>query len=356
MKVLQSVLRQIVKYGLLIRGELQGRGTFSFLSRGQQPVKNSSAMIMKRITFFLLMMKQAIQEFLADNCTHLAAAISYYLLLSLFPLALAAISILSYVSRSPDVQAKVTQAITEVLPVSGDFVSTTIRDVAPGWGAASAIGVIGLIWAGTGLFNATRKSLNTAWGVKQPRTFLRERLIEFIMMLGLGAFLLLYVGMTAAFNFFQSTNVFGGRFVEGGLFWESMVILASMGIAFVGFLLLYEFIPNTRVPWKHVWVGALMAAVLFEIVKNTFVWFVGKFATYNLVYGSIGTIIALMTWSYVSAVIMLFCAKLISIYPRMKSSLLEKAHVETESVKKSDSEPPASKFLVSPKTATKEKN
>lgn len=302
------------------------------------------------------MMKQAIQEFLADNCTHLSAAISYYLLLSLFPLALAAISILSYFSRAPDVQAKVTQAITDVLPISGDFVSTTIRDVAPGWGAASAIGIAGLIWAGTGLFNATRKSLNTAWGIKQPRPFLRERLIEFIMMLGLGVFLIVYVGMTATFNFLQTTNVFGGRFADGGLLWEFMVILASTAIAFIGFLLLYEFIPNTRVPWKHVWVGALIAAVLFEIVKNVFVWFVGKFATYNLVYGSIGTIVALMTWSYVSAVILLFCAKLISIYPRMKSSLLGEAHVEIESAKRSDSEPPLSKYLVNPKTATKGKS
>ena len=305
--------------------------------------------------FFATMMKRAVQEFLTDNCTHLAAAISYYLLLSLFPLALAAISILSYVSRSPDVQANVTKAITDVLPVSGDFVSTTIRDVAPGWGAASAIGIIGLLWAGTGVFNATRKSLNTAWGIKQPRSFLRERLIEFIMMLGLGVFLIVYVGMTAAFNFFQSTNVLGGRFVEGGIFWESMVILASIAIAFVGFFLLYEFIPNTRVPWRHVWVGALIAAVLFEIVKNIFVWFVGKFATYNLVYGSIGTIIALMTWSYISAMILLFCAKLISIYPRMKSSLLAEAPVEKESVEKTDGEPPVSKFIVRSKTATEKK-
>ena len=277
-------------------------------------------MIVKRITFLVLMMKQAINEFLTDNCNQLAAAISYYLLLSLFPLALAAISILSYFSRSANVEAKVVEVITTVLPVSPDFVSVTTRDVLPGAGIAGAIATIGLLWSGMGVFNAIRKSLNTAWGIKQPRPFLRERLIEFIMMLGLGAFLLLYVGMTATFNFFQSTNVFGGRFVEGGLFWESMVILASIVIAFVGFLLLYEFIPNTRVPWKHVWVGALMAAVLFEIVKNIFVWFVGKFATYNLVYGSIGTIIALMTWSYISAVILLFCAKLISIYPRMNSS------------------------------------
>ncbi len=296
-------------------------------------------MIRKRLIFFGRMIRQAIQEFLTDNCNQLAAAISYYLLLSIFPLALAAISVLSYFSRSPDIQAKVTQAITDVLPVSGDFVSTTIRDVAPGWGAASAIGILGLLWTGTGLFNAVRKSLNTAWGIRQPRPFLRERLIEFTMMLGLGAFLLVYVGMTATFNFIQSTNVLGGRFAEGGLFWESMVILASFAIAFVGFLLLYEFIPNTRVPWRHVWAGALIAAVLFEIVKNAFVWFVGKFATYNLVYGSIGTIIALMTWAYISAVILLFCAKLISIYPIMKSSQLEGKRIKADSDGKSPDQP-----------------
>jgi membrane protein len=158
-------------------------------------------------------------------------------------------------------------------------------------------------------------------------------------MLGLGAFLLVYVGMTATFNFIESTNVFGGRFAEGGLFWEFMVILASIAIAFVGFLLLYEFIPNTRTPWRHVWAGALIAAVLFEIVKNVFVWFVGKFATYNLVYGSIGTIIALMTWAYISAVIMLFCAKLISIYPIMKSSLLEGKRIKIDGDGKSPDQP-----------------
>ena len=313
-------------------------------------------MIVKRITFLVLMIKQAINEFLTDNCNQLAAAISYYLLLSLFPLTLAAISILSYVSRSSNVEAKVVEAITTVLPVSSDLVSVATRDVLPGAGIAGAIATIGLLWSGMGLFNTIRKSLNTAWGIRTPRPFLRERLIEFVMMLGLGAFLIVYVGMTAAFNFFQNTDIFGAHLVEGRLFWEFMVILASIVIAFVGFLLLYEFIPNTRVPWKHVWVGALMAAVLFEIVKNIFVWFVGEFATYTLVYGSIGTIIALMTWSYISAVILLFCAKLISIYPRMKSSLLEEAHVDTESVAKSDSEPPVSKFLFRSKTATKKKN
>ena len=298
-------------------------------------------MILKRLKFFVLMIKEAIQEFLTDNCTHLAAAISYYMMLSLLPLALAAISILSYFSRSPDVEARVSQAIADVLPVSGDLISTTIRDVTPGIGAASAVATVGLIWSGMAVFNAIRKSLNTAWGIKKPRPFFRERLTELLMMLGFGAFLFVSVGITTAFAIAReaSLGVFGERFLNGGFVWQAAVVLTSTALAFIGFLFLYKFVPNTRVRWRHVWLGALIAAVLFEIVKNAFVWFVGKFAAYNLVYGSIGTIIALMSWTYISAVIMLFCAKVISTYPKMKASLAEEALVAS-SIEKSPQDSP----------------
>ncbi len=314
------------------------------------------SLIAKRITFLVRMMQQAIHEFLDDNCIHLSAAISYYLILSLFPLILAALSILSHFSEPADAQAKVIEVIRDVLPFSKELVTDIMRDLAPTWKTASAIGIIGLIWAGTGIFNAIRKSLNTAWGIKQSRPFLRERLIEFAMMLGLVVFLIVYVGMTAGFNYFEGTEFFKKHLADASLLWESLVILASIVIAFVGFLLLYRFIPNTRVPWKNVWIGALIGAVLFEIVKNFFVWMVGQSASYSLVYGTLSAFIAVMVWAYTSAMILLFCAKLISIYPRMKSSLLEETHVETENAAKSDSEPPVSKFLFGSKPSTKKKN
>ncbi|HUV52232.1 MAG TPA: YihY/virulence factor BrkB family protein [Dehalococcoidia bacterium] len=279
-------------------------------------------MVVKRLLFFVIMMKQAVHEFLTDNCTHLAAAISYYLLLSLFPLLLAAITILSFVSRDPNIEAKVTQTIAEIVPVSGDFISATIKEVSLGVGAAGAIATIGLIWTGMAVFNAIRKSLNTAWGIKTPRSFMRERLIELLMMVGFGALLLVSIGVTTAFKIVRGANIsiFGQQLADVGFIWQALIVLASTIIAFIAFLFLYKFIPNTNARWRYVWLGALVAAILFEIVKDIFVWFVGHFATYNLVYGTTGTIIALMSWSYISAVIMLFCAKLISIYPRMKSS------------------------------------
>ena len=268
------------------------------------------------------MMKQALHEFLTDNCTHLAAAISYYLLLSFFPLLLAAITILSFVTRSPGIEEKVKQTIAEVMPVSGDIVFLTIKEVSLGVGAASAIATLGLIWGGMAVFNAARKSVNTAWGIKTPRPFMRERLIELLMMVGFGALLLISIGVTTAFKIVRGADItiFGQQLADVGFIWQALVVLTSALIAFIAFFFLYKFIPNTNVRWRHVWLGALVAAVLFEIVKDIFVYFVGHFATYNLVYGTAGTIIALMVWSYLSAVIMLFCAKLISIYPRMKSA------------------------------------
>jgi membrane protein len=87
-------------------------------------------MAVKQIKFIATTIKQAIKGFLADNCTHLSAAISYYILLSLFPLALAAITILGYFSRSQDIGARVSQAIADVFPVSGKIVSDTISGLA----------------------------------------------------------------------------------------------------------------------------------------------------------------------------------------------------------------------------------
>jgi len=276
-------------------------------------------MVVKQLKLIAATLKEAVNEFLADNCTHLSAAISYYIMLSLFPLALAAITILGYFSRSPDMASRVSQAIADVLPVSGQVVSDTIQGVSKAWGTAGAIAVIGLLWSGMGFFSAVRKSLNTAWGIKQPRPFLRERLMEFLMMLGLGALLVISLGLTAAFKVIEAANIHVfGHPLSNGLFWHAIVILTSVAITFVVFLVLYKFIPNTRVRWRHVWVGALVAAVLMEIAKNVFVFFVGHFATYNLVYGSVSTIIVMMIWSYISAMILLFCAKLISAFTKMR--------------------------------------
>ena len=308
-------------------------------------------MVVKQIKFIAATVNQAVKEFRADNCTYLSAAISYYILLSLFPLALAAITILGYFSRSQDIGARVSQAIVDVLPGSGLVLSEAIQGVSQGWGATGAIAIIGLLWSGMGFFGVVRKSLNTAWGIKQPRPFLHERLMEFVMMLGLGALLIISFGLTAASKVIQTAKIsVFGHVLSNGIFWDAMVILTSVAITFVVFLLLYKFVPNTRVRWRHVWGGALIAAALIEIAKNVFVWFVGHFATYDLVYGSLSTIIALMVWSYISAMILLFCAKLISAFTKMRPSPVPETSLAAASNVDRPDGSPMPTFSENPKT------
>jgi len=271
----------------------------------------------------------AVNEFLADNCPHLAAGISYYLLLSLFPLVLAAISVFGFIVQKPSVEAEVVAGVTDFIPVSRDFVESAIMAVSSARGAAGIIATFGLVWAGMAVFNAIRKSLNTAWGVRQPRPFLHERFMEFLMMIGFGALILVSIGLTTAFKVIERADlpVFGGRFMEGSLLWHSAVIATSILVSFFMFIFLYKWVPNTRVHWRHAAIGALAAAVLFELVKNAFVWLVANSAIYGTVYGYLAAIVAFMTWSYASAVILLFCAKIISYYPKMKASLAAEAAV-----------------------------
>jgi len=287
-------------------------------------------MTARRLLTLVEVIKGAVNEFLADNCPHLAAAVSFYLFLSLFPLVLAAISIFGFIMKDPSAAAKVTEAVTGFFPVSSDYVERTILTVSSSWEATGIIATVGLIWAGLAVFNAIRKSLNTAWGVRQPRPFLHERLMEFLMMVGFGALILMSLGLTTAFKVIREASlpVFGERLLDGSLVWHSAVIATSVFITFLGVLFLYKLVPNTKVQWRHAAIGALAAAVLFEIVKNVFVWFVANFATYSLVYGSVSVIIALMTWAYISAVILLLCAKLVSVYPTVRPALATEALAE----------------------------
>jgi membrane protein len=311
-------------------------------------------MTARRVLTLAEVIRGAVNEFLADNCPHLAAGISYYLLLCLFPLVLAAISIFGFIVQKPGVEADVVAGVTDFIPVSRDFVESAIMAVSSARGAAGIIATFGLIWAGMAVFNAIRKSLNTAWGVRQPRPFLHERLMEFLMMIGFGALVLVSIGLTTAFKIIERADwpVFGGRFMEGSLMWHSAVIATSVLISFVMFTFLYKWVPNTRVHWRHAAIGALAAAVLFEMMKNLFVWLVANSAIYGSVYGYLAAIVAFMTWSYASAIILLFCAKITSYYPKMRASLAAEAAVAESAKQKLLRLAPPPMVLVNMSSAT----
>ncbi|MFC1845826.1 YihY/virulence factor BrkB family protein [Chloroflexota bacterium] len=264
----------------------------------------------------ILLIKEAVREFFADNCPLLAASIAFYLLFALFPLALVAISVTGFVLKSTAAQAAVIAGIGNLLPVSGDLIAGTIKGVVNNRGVIGIVAVIVFILGGMSLFYAVSKALNAAWSIRQPRVFLRERLLNFCMMVGAGLLLLITMLLSAGFRAFYQLDipVWGLLISDNLLLWHLILFLINTIITFLVFLFLYKFVPNIRIRWRDIWIGALVAAICFEIAKFFFVWLVGNSGYYNLVYGPIGALIALLVWAYVSAVIFLFCAKLTSAY------------------------------------------
>jgi membrane protein len=256
--------------------------------------------------------KDSFKEFSADNGTLLAASISFNLLLSLFPLALAVVYIAGSFAESPYTQEQIIHGIGYLLPVSRQLIASTISSVASARGAIGIIALIGLIWGGFGFFNSIRRALNAAWGIRQPHPLLKGQLINLTMMVGAAILLFLSVLITVFLSAVseQSINVPGAQVVNSSMLQRIMANVLAVCLAFIVFLLLYKFIPSIRPKWKDIWPGALAAAVTFEITKVIFLVYLRMFNPYNLVYGSIGALIAFLIWTYLSAIIFLFIAKL----------------------------------------------
>ena len=178
--------------------------------------------------------------------------------------------------------------------------------------------MLGLLWASTSAFGAMRKGINAAWGIRRHRPFLKERLIDFSLTVGAGILMLGLIFIAPTIGFFSEITAFftqGGSDVTSTL-WDLVAQLVTPIITFGAFLVLYRFLPNTKVTVGDVWMGALLGAIAFEGAKWGFVTYVRTFPVYNAVYGPISAMMALLTWVYLSAMILLFCALLTSRHAR----------------------------------------
>jgi membrane protein len=268
----------------------------------------------------VVLLKKTAQEFTTDNCTLLAASISYYLLLSIFPFLLGIIALSSFFIDAPALQEQIFQAFKYLIPVSQDFILNVINGVIDERGAIGIISIILLLIGCIGFFNALRKSLNTAWGIHKSTSLIRSQLTNFAMILG--AVLLLFIARFITIILNISENILSTAAYQpltNLVLLHLLVIIIDIALAFFVFIILYKFVPERRIRWGDVWVSALAGAVCFEIISIIFMLYLDTFNPYNLIYGSLGTIIALLIWTYLTALIFLFFAKISAVNLRIKA-------------------------------------
>jgi membrane protein len=287
--------------------------------KSKGPVAIIERIVKKSRTIRLL--TESLREFGTENGTLLAASVSFNLLLSIFPLALAVVYIAGSFPQSPYTQEQIFQGLAYILPVSRELIAGTVNSVAAARGAIGVLALVGLIWGGTSFFTSIRASLNTAWGIRKPAPLLKGQLINLTMMVGAAILLFLSVLITAFLSTVseQVVQVAGAHVVSSSTVERMLANVLATAIAFVVFLLLYRFVPSVRPKWKDIWIGALAAAIFFEITKVIFLIYLRIFNPYNLVYGSIGALIAFLMWTYLSALIFLFIAKVTHVNLEMRS-------------------------------------
>jgi membrane protein len=255
----------------------------------------------------------AIDSFSEARGAEAAAGMAYYAIFSLFPLLLALVAIGSLVLDRQQIMDQVTSLVSQAFPISRRLIEQNLQQVVQLRGAAGLISLVGTIWSATGVFSVLSRNINRAWTEAKPRNLLESRLVALGMVSILVLLLVLSVASTTAFNVLSQLQVplGGGISIYQTPLWTVGSALVPWLFVFLLFLSLYRWVPNESVPWSAVSWAALVVAAAWQIVARAFAWYVGSgLARYQLVYGSLGAIVALMAWIYLGSWLTFFGAHL----------------------------------------------
>ena len=275
-----------------------------------------------RIPLVLLLVRTG-REMGRDDATHMAAGVAYYAILSLFPLTVGLLFIFSLMLGAGSFEDDLVDFFETYLPGTSDLLAHNINAVQGVSGLLGVIGVIGLFWTASAMFGAISRAVNRAWDIHEDRPFYIDKVRNILMSCGVGLLFLTSMAATTSLQVLGRVDLPGVGRMEwlehGGIY----VITRPLPFIFTLsiFLLIYRYVPNTVTRWRHIWPGAIFAAIAFEVGKNLFVYYLENFADYAKVYGSLGSVVAFLAWTYISALILIAGAELSSEYGRMRQGI-----------------------------------
>lgn len=261
----------------------------------------------------------------AHDATQMASSISYYFLLSLFPLLLGLGAILGLLAGSTEEQRELVRFVTDYLPASQDFVLHSVEGVVRFRGTLGVISILTLLWTARALFGAVSSAIERASGRHRNSPFLKGILLQLAM--ELGVCVLFVCSAIASSLLLLATRVeLGSRSVAeilGGHLVAYLLAAPAVLITMLIFAMLYKFVPSTVARWRDVLPAALLASVLFEAAKYVFVWYLRFIATYNQIYGTLASVIVLMVWTYISAMVLIIGAEVAAESARLRLATKE---------------------------------
>jgi len=263
------------------------------------------------------MIGHALHQFHENDLFTSAAAMSYFGLMALFP----ALLLLLAISNKLAAGSEMLSHAVDVYPGSSKFLRDTIGGFSDIGVGAVATCVVLVLWAGSWVFAVVERALNRIWKATS-RTFLHGRALTVGMVGAVGLLLSASVVVTSALIALRGlANRFSPRQIErytlltsvGSAFWQIVFFAASYVVTVALFVLVYRFMPRAEVNVRDTLPGALLGGLLWELAKYIFAWSLGYFH-YDQIYGSVGAVVAVLTWSYVSSLILLFGAQMTAVF------------------------------------------
>lgn len=274
-------------------------------------------------------LKETYNQFNEDDCPDFAAALSYYTIFSLAPLLLIAIVVAGFFFGEQSAKQQMLGQLSQNIGPQGAQLISEMIDRAAQRGAsitASAISIITILLGATRVFNQLKKMLNRIWDVKAPergavRGFVMQYVLSFLMILVIGALLLLLiVASTVLIAAVKTLGLGGAPFI-----WHIVNFVISVLVFTPLFAVIFKVLPDLKIKWSDIWVGAFVTSLLFTIGRILLGFYLTKGSVASP-YGAAGSLVVLLLFFYYSGMILFLGAEFTEVYSRLVGSRAHEGH------------------------------
>ncbi len=274
---------------------------------------------MKLIAAWALL-KETFAAWSEDKVPRLGAALAYYTTFSLAPLLLIVVGVAALVFGEEAAQGRIVEQISGLVGEKGaEAIQAMLQSASEETSSgvvAAIVGVVALLFGASGVFGELQDALNTIWGVKPKpgRAILgaiKDRFFSFAMVLAIAFLLLVSLVVTAAL---AAVGKFGSGLIPEA-FLQALNLAVSLGVVTLLFAMIFKILPDVRIAWRDVWIGAFATAVLFTVGKSLIGLYLGKSAV-GSAFGAAGSLVIVLVWIYYSAQILFLGAEITQVHAR----------------------------------------
>jgi YihY family inner membrane protein len=268
-------------------------------------------------------LKKALVNFFEEDSLAASAGIAYHSLLCVFPFLLLLISLGGFYIKRHELTGQLTLVLERYLPMRPDFIMRNLAGISRAYGRVGFFSLLLLLWSSSGVFLPLEKALNRAWAVQKGRSWGRRHLLALEMALAIG-FLFLLSSAAAGVNVYIHHWLQRGRqsfpSLLVGLGYHVLAFCVMFGLTLTMFVVLFIRLPDRPLRFRQVLPSALLTAIFWEGARSLFTLLLPVF-NYRQIYGSIGVVVALMTWAYISSAVTLFGAQVsCALYGTLKTT------------------------------------